>query len=291
MVDSLTDEMTEAAWSIFQNIEKAGGMATALESGAIAERIGTTELARAKNISTRKDALTGVSEFPNLAEDPVEIDTPDISAITTEADARAASAPGAIGNLPEHGNGTLMAALVKAAAEDTSAPTISAALKGSPIELPPLPQHRLAEDYEALRDDSDSFAAKYGVRPQIFLANIGSIAEFTARASFAKNFFGAGGIGALTGQGGLKTSVIASEFKSSAATAAVICSTDALYSEHTEAMARELKATGAVAVYLAGRGGEHEQAWKSAGVDEFIYMGCDVLAVLTDTHQRLGVGS
>lgn len=291
MVDSLTDKLTEAAWSIFQEIEKAGGMATALESGAITERIGTTELARAINISTRKDALTGVSEFPNLAEDPVEIDTPDISAITREADARAASAPGAVVDLPEHGNGTLMAALVKAAAEDTSTSTIGAALKGSPIELTPLPQHRLAEDYEALRDDSDSFVAKHGARPQVFLANIGSIAEFTARASFAKNFFGADGIEALAGQGGLKTDVIASEYKSTGATVAVICSADDLYSEYTEKLARELKAAGAVAVYIAGRGGEHEQTWKSAGVDEFIYMGCDVLAVLTDTHQRLGVSS
>ena len=37
-----------------------------------------------------------------------------------------------------------------------------------------------------------------GARPKIFLANLGTIADFTARATFAKNFFEAGGIEAVT---------------------------------------------------------------------------------------------
>ena len=43
--------------------------------------------------------------------------------------------------------------------------------------------------------------AKTGARPKIFLANLGTPAEFTARASFAKNFFEAGGIEAVGGEG------------------------------------------------------------------------------------------
>ena len=39
--------------------------------------------------------------------------------------------------------------------------------------------------------------AKTGARPKIFLANLGTLAEFTARATFAKNFFEAGGIEAV----------------------------------------------------------------------------------------------
>ena len=291
MVDSLTDEMAEIAWSIFQDIEKSGGMAESLASGVIATRIAETELARAKNIATRKDALTGVSEFPNLTEDPVEIDTPDVTAIVAKADERAKTATGTVDDLPEHGDGVLMAALVKAASDDTSAPTIGAALKGTPIELTPLPQHRLAEDYEALRDASDSHAAQHGTRPQIFLANIGRIAEFTARASFAKNFFEAGGVETLAGNGGSDSSAIVKDFTDTGVGAAIICATDDLYSAHAEILAKDLKKAGAAVVYLAGRAGDQEQALRTAGVDGFVYMGCDVLAILNDTHQCLGVGS
>ncbi|NKB43587.1 MAG: methylmalonyl-CoA mutase [Alphaproteobacteria bacterium] len=291
MVDSLTEEMAERAWSIFQDIEKSGGMATSIASGDIARRISETELARAKNISTRKDALTGVSEFPNLAENTVETDTPDIAAILTKADKQANNAPGTVGDLPNHGDGALMTSLVKAAANDTPAQTIGAALKGTPIEVTPLPQHRLAEDYEALRDASDSYAAEYGARPKIFLANVGSVAEFTARASFAKNFFEAGGVEAVAGEGGASPSEIATNFRSTGAAAAVICATDKLYSEHAENLAAELKKAGATVIYLAGRGGDHEKSWRAAGIGGFIYVGCNVLAVLSDAHKRLGVSS
>lgn len=291
MVDSLTDELAEAAWSIFQDIEKSGGMAESLANGSIAAQLAKTELARAKNIASRKDALTGVSEFPNLKEDPVKIDTPDVAAIVAKADERAASAPGTVSDLPEHGDGALMEALVQAAADDASAPTIGAALKGTPVELAPLPQHRLAEDYEVLREASDSHAAQQGTRPQIFLANIGRVADFTARASFATNFFEAGGVEALTGGGGDKSSDIIAEFKKTGASAAVICATDDLYAEHAESLAGDLKKAGAKTIYLAGRAGDQEQTLRSAGVDGFIYMGCDVLAVLKDTHQSLGVNS
>ena len=57
---------------------------------------------------------------------------------------------------------------------------------------------RLAEPFEQLRDASDRMLAQTGARPKIFLANLGMPADFTARASFAKNFFEAGGIAAVT---------------------------------------------------------------------------------------------
>lgn len=291
MVESLTDELAASAWSIFQRIEKAGGMAKALADGMIATQIAEIELLRAKNISTRKDALTGVSEFPNLSENLVEIETPDVAKIVAAAEGRAASAVGKAENLPGHSDGALMATLVQAAADDTSAASIGAALKGTPTSITPLPQHRLAEDYEALRDASDRHLDSTGARPKVFLANIGNVAEFTARASFSQNLFEAGGVEAVSGGGGDTSAEIATDFKSSGAGLAIICSTDALYADHAEALATDLKTAGANHVYLAGRGGEQESAWRAAGVDGFVYMGCDVLAVLKEAHQSLGVAA
>ncbi|TFV91557.1 methylmalonyl-CoA mutase [Blastococcus sp. CT_GayMR20] len=67
-VESLTDEIAQAAWDWFTEIERAGGLVAALDSGLVRDRIGAAWDERAKRIATRKDAITGVSEFPNLAE-------------------------------------------------------------------------------------------------------------------------------------------------------------------------------------------------------------------------------
>ncbi|MCZ2859522.1 methylmalonyl-CoA mutase subunit beta [Blastococcus sp. VKM Ac-2987] len=67
-VESLTDSLARAAWDWFTEIERAGGLPAALASGLVRDRIAQAWDARAKRLATRADALTGVSEFPNLAE-------------------------------------------------------------------------------------------------------------------------------------------------------------------------------------------------------------------------------
>jgi methylmalonyl-CoA mutase len=67
-VESLTDELARAAWDWFTEIERAGGLAAALDSGLVRDRIATAWDARARRLATRAEAITGVSEFPHLAE-------------------------------------------------------------------------------------------------------------------------------------------------------------------------------------------------------------------------------
>ena len=55
------------------------------------------------------------------------------------------------------------------------------------------------------------------------------------------------------------------------------------------AAADALKQAGARGVYLAGRPGEFEAAWRKAGVDGFIFAGSDVLAALQQIHATLGI--
>jgi methylmalonyl-CoA mutase len=70
-VESLTGQLATAAWEAFQLIERAGGQRAALRSGLIAERIAAGWARRTKNLARRREAVTGVSEFPDLAERPV----------------------------------------------------------------------------------------------------------------------------------------------------------------------------------------------------------------------------
>ncbi|WP_324274301.1 methylmalonyl-CoA mutase family protein [Blastococcus brunescens] len=67
-VESLTDSLARAAWDWFTEIERAGGLVAALDSGLVGDQIAAAWDARARRLATRRDALTGVSEFPNLAE-------------------------------------------------------------------------------------------------------------------------------------------------------------------------------------------------------------------------------
>jgi methylmalonyl-CoA mutase len=73
-VETLTDDLAKAAWAQFQEMEAQGGMAAALESGFIQERIARTAEARAGDIAHGRIELTGVSAFPRLGEDGVKVE-------------------------------------------------------------------------------------------------------------------------------------------------------------------------------------------------------------------------
>ncbi|MEU4801952.1 methylmalonyl-CoA mutase family protein [Actinosynnema sp. NPDC023587] len=65
-VERLTDELARAAWAWFREIEAAGGLPAAFP--LVADRLAATWEARGRNLADRTDAITGVSEFPDLAE-------------------------------------------------------------------------------------------------------------------------------------------------------------------------------------------------------------------------------
>ncbi|MFF4415315.1 methylmalonyl-CoA mutase subunit beta [Streptosporangium sp. NPDC001559] len=70
-VERLTEDLAGKAWEWFQEIERAGGMAAAVESGLVSGRIAATWRERSGNIAHRRDPITGVSEFPDLGERPL----------------------------------------------------------------------------------------------------------------------------------------------------------------------------------------------------------------------------
>ncbi len=61
------------AWTLFQEIEREGGVAAALDAGSIQKAVATVRAERAANVARRKDSLIGTSDFPDLAEDQVAV--------------------------------------------------------------------------------------------------------------------------------------------------------------------------------------------------------------------------
>ncbi|MEU0206919.1 methylmalonyl-CoA mutase subunit beta [Streptomyces canus] len=218
-VERLTDELAEAAWRFFRTIERDGGQAAVLRSGRLRTDLATTWAQRSKKLATRREPVTGVSEFPFLSEKPVVRDP-----------------------APEQPAGGL-------------------------------PRVRRDEAYEDLRARSDAHLAATGSRPRVYLAAIGPAAAHTARTTFAANLFQAGGIEPVT----------EGTFEESGATEVCLCSSDALYEERAADVAGTLKAEGARHVFLAGRPGQY------SGVDSYVFAGCDAVAVLTATLDRMGV--
>lgn len=81
-IEALTDGLCEKAWELFQEIEREGGLVASLGSGAIQARIAGVAAERMKNIASRKDPLTGTSEFPHLRETPVSVLLPSTPSAT-----------------------------------------------------------------------------------------------------------------------------------------------------------------------------------------------------------------
>jgi methylmalonyl-CoA mutase len=158
-----------------------------------------------------------------------------------------------------------------------------------PAAIPPLTPHPFAEPFEELRAASDAWQAAHGRRPRVFLANLGPVTHHTARATFAKNFFEAGGFEVVGNDGFKDAAAAAAAFAASGATVAVLCSSDKLYPDVVPQAAPRLKAAGARSVVLAGNPGANEAAWRAAGVDRFIFIKCDVLGTLREMLRAEGV--
>ncbi|WP_394814697.1 methylmalonyl-CoA mutase family protein [Streptomyces millisiae] len=225
-VERLTDELARAGWAWFQEVERAGGQAAALRSGLVGDRLAEEWARRGRRLATRREPITGVSEFANPGE-----------------------------RLPKR------------------APAPARAGGG-------LPRVRRDEAFEALRARADEARAA-GVEPRVFLAALGPVAAHTARAGFAANLFQAAGIEPVHEPVSVDADTVAAAFGASGAPVACLCSDDARYAEQAAAVAAALKAAGARRVLLAGRPGEREAEYRAAGVDTFVFVGVDAVAVLS----------
>lgn len=136
----------------------------------------------------------------------------------------------------------------------------------------PLPLRRDAAAFESLRLRAESNASP----PEALLVTLGTFAESRPRVGFSTNFFSAGGI---------RTRETTSD---EAATVACICGTDERYGTEAAARARALKTLGVKRVLVAGRPGALESSLREAGVDGFIYVGCDVVGSLSDILSTYG---
>lgn len=276
-MEALTDELCQRAWAQFQEWEKAGGIVAALSANLVQPAVAKVRAERAAAIARRREPLTGASEFPNVHEAVPEV---------LAAPQRATRRDAAPIDLPAAASGERFEAQVKAFAGGAIRSAMSR-LKSDTIFVEALAPTRLAEPFEALRARLDAVTATTGSRPTVFLAVVGPVAAFTARATFARNLFEAGGFDAPIPAGFADVAAICGALTASGAAIACICSSDELYASDGAHVAEALKAAGAKQLWLAGRPGDLEEGLKAAGVDGFVFAGGDVLDFLNRAHAAL----
>ena len=158
----------------------------------------------------------------------------------------------------------------------------------SPRRSPPL---RLAEPFERLRELSDAARKRDGARPKAFFAAIGPLSKHGRRVGFARDLFEAGGLDTIADSGGDDPAASAARFTASGATVACLCGDDEGYAAHGHAFARALKAAGVRWLALAGRPGDAANAWREAGVDDFLFVGADAVAALRRAWARISAAT
>lgn len=219
-VEQLTADMAAAGWEAFIQLEEEWTGANAVgghDFSPFRDRIAAVSAEREKAIARRKRPITGLTEFPNLAE-----------------------------TLPDR-----------------------------PVD--PLNERvvRYGASFEALRDTPAT--------AKVFLATIGTVAQHTARATFATNLLAAGGIGVDVAGATSDAEDLTGKYRA-AGSPAVVClaGSDKTYAEWGAAAIAALREAGATHVIIAGKPDAVDTE-----VDDAASMGVDALAFLTATREKL----
>ena len=147
--------------------------------------------------------------------------------------------------------------------------------------LSALPHRREAEPYEHLRDRSDQHLAENGARPALFLANLGKLAQFNARAGFARNASRRGGIAAIGEDGFTDPQALAKAFTEKWRQRGLpVFERCALCRAWRRGGSRPEGGRAAPSCFLQGARMISRRRLREAGIDAFLHQGCDLISLL-----------
>ena len=297
-VERLTNDLARAAWNELRSIEAGGGIVAALGSGKLVDAVGEVADAREKGLAKRKTPVVGVSEFPNLYErtvdrDPVSAEEiqdllkASIDSLDLGAHGERLRAIVSMVNDAGREPGALTRACLAATTGGADMYSVATVLQhGQPdFHVEPILQWRASEIWEELRARSD----RHPTRPVAFFANLGAVPSHKPRSTWTQNLLAAVGIDADTNDGFSDMEALATAWKESSAVLAVICGSDTDYEALLDPAVAALKKAGCPVVLVAGRPGEREATLRESGVSDFVFVGADVLAVMTQVLDSVGV--
>lgn len=296
-IETLTAQIADAAWKLFQDIESKGGMSKELLAGNIQATVKAVRAERVKNLSSRKDVLIGTNKYPNMAEKEVHVAENNYEELYNKYAKIAddAKSNDSLKAVPQNGLSielidSLTDAFIGGANIYNAVTYLCGSICNSEVTAEKVNTDRLAVDFETIRENSELFKAKNGSYPKIFLANMGPLKQHKPRADFSQDFFATGGFEIIYNQGFESNEAAAKAALASESNVIVICSTDDTYPEIVPELAAAIKAGNKDKfIVLAGYPTEHIEAFKSAGVDEFIHIKSNIYSILFNIQKQLGI--
>ncbi len=279
-IEWLTDQIAGKSWAIFQQIQTDGGMLRTLESGSIQKAIEKVYQEKRTNIRRRKDKIVGANMYPDLTKGRLKGKHDDHGkhgehfAKFTEKSAGKRQDVAELKALAPSVEAEMVELAIAAVENGATLGQISDATElhiGRTFNIKPIPQRQAAGEYEALRDASAAHEEKTGSAPTILQLNMGPSRRYRLRADWTAAFFEAAGFH-IDGATDFETNEAAVEaLKASATNIVVITSDDTTYADCVVPLAKAIKAAQPETVLLvAGAAGKNEEAWREAGVDDFV---------------------
>lgn len=280
-VESLTDEMAKSTWKIFQDIEAEGGILKVLESGKFQRQVKSVRDQRLTNIQCRRDVIVGTNAYPNASEQLLPATDIDYRSIRRQLAAEVAACKNRRDNTilftsmderhADIGIARIRSMINSASKGATLAELQACAGLGTLLhKATPIPRQRAASEFEELRLAATRLE-QAGRPPVIHQLNMGPSRRYRIRADWTSAFFQAGGFRMLNDRDFASVEAATDALQQSGARIAVITSDDETYGQVVGQLASRIREScNPVSVYVAGVPGEHEAAWRSAGVDGFV---------------------
>ncbi|MFO1377125.1 MAG: methylmalonyl-CoA mutase [Steroidobacteraceae bacterium] len=194
MMETLTRQMADKAWSIIEEVDRMGGMTRAVESGWAKLQIEASAAEKQARIDSGRDVIVGVNKYKPSKSEPIEILEVDnhavrdnqirrLAALRAARDGRAVQAAlDALTQAARTGEGNLLDLAIEAVRLRATVGEVSDALEKV------FGRHRAdtqkvtgvyaaaydsAEGWEKLKAEIAAFAEEHGRRPRVMLAKLG----------------------------------------------------------------------------------------------------------------------
>lgn len=193
-VEKLTEELTQEAWELIQEVEELGGMAKAIETGLPKMKIEEAAARKQARIDSGKDIIIGVNRYQLEKETPMDILEVDNSKVRLSQIARIQEMKAnrdavavekallALGNAAVTGTGNLLALAIDCARSRATLGEISSAMEKSfgrykavirSISGVYSSESMKDKDFEKAKEMVEHFSKLEGRRPRIMIAKMG----------------------------------------------------------------------------------------------------------------------
>jgi methylmalonyl-CoA mutase len=194
MMETLTQQMADAAAKIIEEVDAMGGMTKAVDSGWAKLKIEASAAAKQARIDSGADVIVGVNKYKPPKEDVFDILTVDNHAVRDTQIARLAkvraardgakvqAALDALTACAESGQGNLLALSIEAMRARATVGEVSAALEKvwgrhradtQKVTGVYAAAYDSAEGWDKLKGEIAAFAAAQGRRPRVMIAKLG----------------------------------------------------------------------------------------------------------------------